>query len=331
MQGTGFLVVDGHCDVLHQLEKDGGNLKERPAGQVDLKRLKEGGVAGQFFALYTGAPQRALRALPSVLTQIKLFYRELAAGQDLVLAGSAADVRRAAQEGKVAAILSLEGGEPLGDDPGLLEVFYRLGVRAVGLTWNERNLLAGGVADDSGSGLTALGREAVKLAGRLGMLVDVSHLNARSFWDVLEAAAGPVFASHSSVHARRPHPRNLTDTQARALAARGGVIGVNFHAPFLCLEGPATLEDVVHHIDYLVELVGPEHVGLGSDFDGIPAPPQGLEGPHRFPALAAALKERGYSDAAIAQIMGENLLRLLPGSGIQLIEVFQLCEKAPAS
>lgn len=317
MDKTGFLVVDGHCDVLYQLEKEGGGLKERPAGQVDLKRLKEGGVGGQFFALYTGAPQRALRALPNVLTQLKLFYHELAANADLVLATSAADVRRAAAEGKVAAILSLEGGEPLGDDPGLLEVFYRLGVRAIGLTWHERNLLASGVWDESsGNGLSALGREVVEIAGRLGVLVDVSHLSTKSFWDVLEAATGPVFASHSSAQALCPHPRNLTDTQAKALAARGGVIGVNFHAPFLRREGAATLDDVVRHIDYLVELVGPEHVGLGSDFDGIPTPPQGLEGPHRFPALAAALAERGYSNAVIARIMSENLLRLLPGSGI---------------
>ncbi|MDK2784509.1 MAG: rane dipeptidase [Bacillota bacterium] len=312
-QDKPLAVIDGHSDVLYQLAQSGGRLNERPEGQVDLARLKAGGVVAQFFALYTGAPQRALRALPDVLGQIKLFYRELEEESDLLLALSAQDVRRAQEEGKVAAVLSLEGGEPLGDDPGLLEVFYRLGVRAVGLTWNERNLLAGGVADDSGGGLTALGREAVKIAGRLGMLVDVSHLNVRSFWDVLEAAEGPVFASHSSAHALCPHPRNLTDTQAKALAQRGGVIGVNFHAAFLRAEGPAGLEDVVRHIDYLVDLVGPEHVGLGSDFDGIPAPPKGLEGPHRFPALAAALKERGYADEAIAQIMGQNLLRLLSG------------------
>ncbi|MGI6603500.1 MAG: dipeptidase [bacterium] len=304
-----YMVIDAHCDVLYQLETKGGSLKERPQGQLDLYRLKAGGVGAQFFALYTGSPHRALRALPSVLTQIKLFYRELAANDDLVLATRAEDIRSAADMGKVAAVLSLEGGEPLGDDPGLLEVFYRLGVRALGLTWNDRNLLASGVADGD-YGLSPLGREVVAEAQRLGVLLDVSHLNVRSFWDVLELASSPVIASHSCAHALCPHPRNLTDTQVRALAESSGVIGVNFHGPFLCPEGKATLEDVVRHIDYLVDLVGPEHVGLGSDFDGIPVPPVGLEGPEHFPALASALEKRGYDRASITQIMGENFLRV---------------------
>ena len=310
-----YFVIDGHCDVLYQLEQDEGqrSLRERPEGQVDLKRLQEGQVAAQFFALYGGEPNRLMLAQSSALKQIKLLYRELKTNPELVLAGSREDVLKARNEGKIAAVLSLEGGEPLGDDPGLLEIFYRLGVRALGLTWHERNLLASGVGDrESGGGLTALGRMAVRIAQELKILLDVSHLSERSFWDLIDLAQGPIIASHSSAYALCSHPRNLTDDQARALAQTGGVIGVNFNSPFLRSQGWAELADVVNHIDYLVQLVGPEHVGIGSDFDGIPAGPRGLEGPHRFPDLALAFKERGYEDKDISNIMGANFLRVLP-------------------
>lgn len=316
-QTTNYFVIDGHCDALYQLEQEAGqgSLKQRPQGQVDIKRLQEGQVVAQFFALYGGEPNRLLLAQSSALKQIKLLYRELRVNPELMLAFNQADVAKAQQEGKIAVILSLEGGEALGDDPGLLEVFYRLGVRSLGLTWNQRNLLASGVDDDdSGGGLTALGGEAVKVAQNLGILLDVSHLSARSFWDLIDHARGPVIASHSSAFALCPHPRNLTDQQARAVAQTGGVIGVNFHSPFLCKQGGAKLIDVVNHIDYLVQLVGPKHVGLGSDFDGIPAGPQGLEGPHRFPDLARALTERGYKDQEVRAIMGLNFLRVLPST-----------------
>ena len=313
-QTTNYFVIDGHCDALYQLEQEAGqgSLKQRPQGQVDIKRLQE--AKWLSFCSYGGSPTGYL-AQSSALKQIKLLYRELRVNPELMLAFNQADVIKAQQEGKIAVILSLEGGEALGDDPGLLEVFYRLGVRSLGLTWNQRNLLASGVDDDdSGGGLTALGGEAVKVAQNLGILLDVSHLSARSFWDLIDHARGPVIASHSSAFALCPHPRNLTDQQARAVAQTGGVIGVNFHSPFLCKQGGAKLIDVVNHIDYLVQLVGPEHVGLGSDFDGIPAGPQGLEGPHRFPDLARALTERGYKDQEVRAIMGLNFLRVLPST-----------------
>lgn len=313
----GYFVIDGHCDVLYQLEQEGDvcSLRERPKGQVDIKRLKQGRVAAQFFALYGGEPSRLLLAQLSALKQIKLLYRELKANPELVLALSRDDVIRARNQEKIAAILSLEGGEALADDPGLLEVFYRLGVRAIGLTWNDRNLLASGVGDSgSGGGLTSLGREAVRIAQELDILLDVSHLSERSFWDLIDLAQGPIIASHSSAYAVCPHPRNLTDEQAQTIAQTGGVIGVNFHSLFLCEQGMAELADVVNHIDYLVQLVGPEHVGIGSDFDGIPVGPRGLEGPHCFPDLAKALKGFGYSDKDISNIMGANFLRVLPSN-----------------
>jgi membrane dipeptidase len=146
------------------------------------------------------------------------------------------------------------------------------------------------------------------------MLLDVSHLSVRSFWDLVDLSPGPIIASHSSAFALCPHPRNLTDCQAKAVAATGGVIGVNFHPAFLCSTAPAQLSDVVHHIDYFVQLLGPEHVGLGSDFDGIPVGPKGLEGPHRFPQLAHALLERGYNAQNVRAVMGSNFLRVFPSA-----------------
>jgi len=161
-----------------------------------------------------------------------------------------------------------------------------------------------------GGGLSRFGLEVVEEMNRLGMLIDVSHLNEPGFWDVIEASSSPVIASHSNAKALCDHPRNLTDEQIRAIADGGGVIGVNFCTAFLTSSGAATLDDVLNHIDYLVKVGGIETVGLGSDFDGITETPIGLENCSRTLILADGLNGRGYSVDAIEKIMGGNLLRL---------------------
>jgi membrane dipeptidase len=212
---------------------------------------------------------------------------------------------------KPGGLLSIEGGEPLGTDIQMLRMFFRLGVRAVGLTWNGRNALADGVSEASSrGGLTTAGRVMVSEMNKLGMLVDVSHLSEASFWDVAELSARPFIASHSNCITICEHPRNLTDKQLMALAKSGGVVGINFLPRFLSAASQASMSDIVSHIDHMLSVMGRGHVGLGSDFDGIASTPIGLEDVTQLPKLQDLLAQRFGDDIAI-EIMGGSFARLL--------------------
>ena len=200
------------------------------------------------------------------------------------------------------------GGEAVGG-LGALEALFRLGVRAMGLVWNHRNQLAEGVSDDTGSGLTSLGRRVVQAMEEWGMIVDVSHLNDAGFWDVDRITRRPFIASHSNPRALSAHPRNLTDSQIKALAARGGVMGINFHGPFSARA--AGLDDVIAHIDYIASLIGIAHVGLGSDFDGIPEGPEGLRRCDPASASRRRASPTRILEFDVRAVMGENFMRLL--------------------
>lgn len=234
-----------------------------------------------------------------------------ASRDDLVLARCSNDVESAHREGKLACILSIEGAEPLKGDLAVLRTAYRLGVRNIGLVWGGRNELGCGVlgSEVDDEGLSNFGRDVVQEAGRLGIMVDVSHLNEAGFWDVLDVTEKPIVASHSNARKLLDHPRNLWDEQIQAIAEAGGLVGVVF--AFLTEDRSAsTLEHVLDQIDYMVTLVGPDHVGLGSDFDGIKYTPAGLEDVSQMPAITRGLLERGYADEDIAQILGGNWLRV---------------------
>lgn len=306
-------VVDTHCDTLLSLASGRRQLKERcDQGHIDLPRLKEGGVDVQFFACYIEPQYKPERAVKRVLQMIDVFYREMEANHsDIELARTVGDIERISSLGKVAAVLSIEGGEAIGDDLGILRVLHRLGVRALGLVWNERNSLADGLAERrTRGGLTNLGVQVVQEMNRLGMIVDVSHLTDEGFWDVIEVSRQPIIASHSNARAVCDHPRNLTDDQIVALAKNGGVMGMNFAPAFVRPEAP-TIEDLLDHIDHICRLVGPDHVGLGSDFDGISGTPRGLEDVTQLPSLTAGLVRRGYRAADIRKILGDNHLRVM--------------------
>src|SRR5690606_15365141 len=248
-------VVDAHCDTALRLV-NGASLEDpEPKGHVDLPRLVAGGVDLQIFALWVDARQRRGGFTVRCLELLEAVEREVAAHPDrLQLILTRQDLNAARAAGKIGVLLSIEGGEALEGSLAALRAFYRLGVRAMGLTWNGRNELADGCGDaDSGGGLTAFGRQVVQEMNRLGMVVDVSHLSERGFWDVLEVSRRPVIASHSNARAVCDHRRNLYDAQIRALAENGGVMGMNFCPEFLRSDGPATLEDVVRHIDHIVD------------------------------------------------------------------------------
>ncbi|HEY6102496.1 MAG TPA: dipeptidase [bacterium] len=333
-------VVDGHCDLPLALntETDATGvvpaLNETPVGRAIRAGAVDVVIAPTFVELEFIAEGALRRAL---LAYMRLEESVRKSSDDFVMAASAAALRDAVTGGRTAIIHGLEGVTPLGYDPGLLEVFVRLGARIIGLTWNERNAFASGMKQDEREGLSPLGRALVKEGDRLGVIFDVSHLNERTFWDLLETTARPVVASHSNCRALYDHGRNLTDVQIRALAERGGLISLMIQS-FVLSKEIASLEEFLRHIEHAVDLAGVDRVGIGYDFihfvnsldmrkgDYLPptAPPP--ENAHKtvrelpthaeLPRLTEALLRRGYSEADTGRLMGGNwfefLTRTLP-------------------
>ena len=309
------LIFDAHCDFLSLTVWDGRRFDRRlDHGHLDLPRLLEGGVSAQMFAVFTLSQRHPTAQHPTVeaLRQVEAFYQlpQHSAGR-FVIATRAAEIEQAKVRGDVAGVLSMEGCEPLAGDIALLHLFYRLGVRCIGLTWNRRNAAADGIAQTDAGGLTEFGRQVVKTAFQLGMLVDVAHLAAPGVAEVLQLAEGPVIASHANAYALCPHPRNLNDAQLEGIARCGGVVCVTFVPAFITTAPEqASLERLLDHVDYIARRIGTEHIGIGSDFEGYDGVTTGLEDVARLPALTAGLVQRGYTTTAIRTILGGNLLRV---------------------
>jgi membrane dipeptidase len=286
--------------------------KRSKLGHIDLPRLKEGGVDLQVFAISSERDPTPAYSLRTAMEMIEAFYTECEKYPQLVQpVASYNEIIESNEEGKIAAMLSIEGADVLEGRLNMLRVYHRLGVRMVGLVHSLRNLLADGVADNRTKGcLSSFGIEVVEELNKLGMIVDVSHLSDTGFWDVIENSKDPVMASHSNARSVCSHPRNMTDEMISALAERGGVMGMNFAPDFVDKKRPS-VETLVDHIDYIVDLVGPGHVGFGSDFDGIPSTPRGLEDASKMPAITEELVRREYSEDYIRLILGGNHLRLL--------------------
>ena len=316
-------VVDAHIDTLLDImvpaarplklatPRKFGERSEQ--GHVDLPRLLESGVDLQVFAAYIQPEYKMERALHRALQLIDRFYQELHNhGDKMMLFSRVSDVREAKNAGKVSAMLSIEGGEAIEADLGILRMLHRLGIRAITLTWNERNQVADGAAEGrTKGGLTNFGIELVAEMNRIGMVVDVSHISDAGFFDVIETTTKPVIASHSNCRAICNHRRNLTDEMIKALANNGGVMGMNFAAEFVDeRKDNATLERVLDHIDHVVAIAGVEHVGIGSDFDGIEITPKGLEDVTKIPYITEGLLKRGYKEDDVLKILGENFLHV---------------------
>ena len=319
------LVVDTHCDTLKCMlpqftmprnsmwedrSKTGLGVKTN-IGHIDIPRLVEGGVNCQVFAISSERDTTPAYPLRTALEMIEIFYSECESHSNIIKSAVChEDIVRANNEGKVAAILSIEGADVLEGRLRTLSVYHRLGVRIVGLVHSLRNLLADGVSERrSKGGLSQFGIEVVEELNKLGMVVDVSHLSDPGFWDVIEVSKDPPLASHSNARSICDHPRNLSDEMIRAMSEKGGVVGINFAPDFVHKNDPS-VKTLVDHIDRIVELVGPEHIGLGSDFDGIPSTPIGLEDVTKLPSITKELLKRGYSEHDIKLILGENHLRL---------------------
>jgi len=307
------VVVDTHVETPLLMTEKNVRLRSN-GGQVSLEKLRTGGVDVVFFSIFVNPYQYKDKPKSQAEFIIQTLRKEIEANADWIeLATSYADIQRIVAAGKIAGMMGMEGGDPIGDKLANLDHFYKLGVRYLGPTWSTHTLMAdsSGPAKPQWNGLTKFGHMVVERMNQLGMLVDVSHLSDKAFYDVIKASKQPIIASHSAVDGVRVHPRNLSDEMLKLLAVNGGVIGIVFYTPFLDASGKADLKKVVDHIDHAVKVAGVDHVGLGSDFDGLDLPPPaGLQDATRFPALSVELKARGYSDQDIYKILGGNFMRV---------------------
>ncbi|MBT2582648.1 dipeptidase [Planococcus sp. ISL-109] len=313
-------IIDTHCDALLKLQVSKRNelFREKPIEYKDAEeldssflRLQQGGVKVQFFAIFVHPELPDNEKWQHALEQIDLFYSEVL-GQPLMKHIRQWNDIDALKQGEIGAVLSLEGADAFGNDLSKLRHLYRLGMLSLGLTWNYANLCADGALEPRSGGLTLLGKQVVGLNNEHGILTDVSHLSPAGFWDVLEFADYP-FASHSNARKLCDHPRNLDDRQIEAMFARGGLIDVVFCPDFIIQDSrPASIDDLLCHIDHMCALGGERHIGLGSDFDGIFDHVAGLENASAYPHLIEALQKR-YTETQVEGFAFRNFLEHRPG------------------
>ena len=316
-------VLDLHADTPKLMDKLGYDLGERHervvpkrlnmVGHVDLPRLRDGGVAGQFFALWTwpgyvpGAERSNLRSITAQLDALDAAIAKH--GDQLAWARTGADIRAAKAAGKVAALGGIEGGHALEGRVDAIEMFARRGVRYLGPLHLWPSDLGGTSRKPKlDVGLSDLGREVVRECERCGVIVDLAHINRRGFFEALEISANPVMVTHTGVNGVHPSWRNLDDDQLRAIAQTGGCIGIIFARQFL---GGASIDAVVDHVLHVIAVAGEEAPALGSDFDGFVIPPEGLEDIASLPNLTVALSRRGVTPRVLEKILGGNVVRVL--------------------
>lgn len=339
-------IFDGHNDTLLRFYQNddvdyADFLTEMQGGHIDLVRARRGGFAGGFFAVYVPNPE--LRIDPDNMPEIAkpyappavefvyaqgvalrmmadLFKLEALSAGQVKVARSADDLQACIDSGVFAAILHFEGAEAIDEDLNALEVFYQAGLRSLGIVWSRPTIFAHGVpiafpaSPDIGPGLTDAGKRLVKRCNELGIMIDLSHMNEKGFWDVAALSDAPLVATHSNVHAICPVTRNLTDKQLDAIKASDGMVGLNFATSFLNEDGAwdsdRPLDIMVRHLDYLVERLGETRVGMGSDYDGARVL-DGVGDVSKLPNLIDALRAAGYNDDLLRKLCHGNWLRVL--------------------
>jgi membrane dipeptidase len=361
------IVVDTHADTPQRFLDEGydiGSTDPKDTGHISLDKARRGNLGAEFFSIWVDPETNQGRFAKHTFDLIDSVYEQAARHPDrMMMAFSVADIERAHREHKLAALMGIEGGHSIENDMRLLRDYYRLGVRYMTLSWSNTNEWAdsSGDIDDPKvqhhNGLTDFGKQVVLEMNRLGMMVDISHVADKTFWDAIATTKAPVIASHSSARALVDAPRNMTDDMLRAVAKNGGVVQVNFFSAFddadfnkalkaqqkdmaaaqqkylddLKAAGKPVsyldtdrierewmariprppLKSLIDHIDHIAKVAGVDHVGLGSDFDGVSgATPQGIDSAADLPKITQALLDRGYSAADIKKILGGNLLRV---------------------
>ena len=314
-------VLDLHADTAKLMDKIGYDLAERHErsiprianllGHVDLPRMRDGGVAGQFFSFWTSPyPERGCaRSVADQLDALDLAIEKHPT--ELAWTRTGAEVRAAKAAGKIAALGGIEGGQALEGQLDPIATFSQRGVRYLGLLHFSANAIgrpAMGRGADVTEGLTGFGRDVVRECERCGVIVDLAHINRRGFFDALEVATQPTMVSHTGVLGVHQHWRNIDDEQLRAIADKGGCVGVIFARRFL---GSASIDAVVDHLLHIIDVAGDDLPALGSDFDGFVVPPNGLEDIAALPNLTVALSRRGVAPRVLEKILGGNVLRVL--------------------
>ena len=335
-------ILDGHNDTLLKLGVDSSGRDRSffvrgEQGHLDLPRAREGNFAGGLFAIFVGSEEPesedpvAEKVMPSHSPEIgyarqvaismmaRLFRLEAESAGQLKVVRTADQLSTCLEEGVLAAIMHFEGAEAIDTNLDALLVFYEAGLRSVGIVWSWSNAFGHGVpflfpdSPDTGPGLTDAGKALVRGCNELGILVDVSHLNEKGFWDVARISDAPLVATHAGAHALCASTRNLTDAQLDAIGETGGLVGVNFHVGFLRADGredeETPIEDIVRHIDYIAGRIGIEQVAFGSDFDGATMP-RDLGDVSGLPRLVAALQAHGYGEEELKKITHQNWLRI---------------------
>ena len=361
------IIVDTHADTTQRLLDENFDLATvTPVsdGHVDFQKIHDGNLAAEFFSIWVDPDKipkeryahRTLQLIDSVYQQAEKHPDKM------MMAFSVDDIKKARSAGKFAALMGIEGGHSIENDLGLLRNFYRLGVRYMTLTWSNTNEWADSSGDDGKKdiqhhdGLTDFGRQVVREMNHLGMMVDISHVSDKTFWDTMAITKAPVIASHSSARALDQHPRNMTDDMLKAVNKNGGVVMVNYFSAFIDEnfrkayaaqkdERDAAIKAIkekykdadiatryrvldraekewankiprppfrllIDHIDHIAKVAGIDHVGLGSDFDGVSSLPQEIDSTADLPKITQALRERGYNREQIHKILGGNILRV---------------------
>ncbi|MCX7612053.1 MAG: membrane dipeptidase [Ignavibacterium sp.] len=308
------IMLDLHNDVLERMVADTSyRLRNRNSyNHTDIPRLKEGGVDLQFFAVWV-SPTQYTNFYQQALNMLNIFQREMNDNQNSIAqARNWNQADSIIKQNKIAAVIGVEGGHHIEDSIEKLVNLYNAGMRYLTITWNNSTSWAVSAADSRSTtvGLSDFGRQVIRKLDSLGVIIDVSHTGIKTIQDILQVTTKPIIASHSGARALRNNTRNLYDWQIQDIANTGGVIGVVFYPPFLNGTNNATIQDVVNHIDYIKNLVGIDHVAIGSDFDGIGVTPLGLEDVSKFPALTEALFNRGYSREDVEKILYKNFRRV---------------------
>ena len=337
------IVVDTHCDTTQRLLDPAWDIAKRHEhGHVDIPRLREGGYGAVFFAVWAPGPVEPGAGVAAARRQVDCIKKAVGDHPgDLALACSAGEIRAAREADKIAVVIAIEGGYLIEDSLDVLREYRALGAAYMTLThgfhtsWADSSGIHRPI-DPRHGGLTDFGRDVVREMNRIGMMVDVSHVSDATFRDVLETAEKPVIATHSCCRALSLHPRNLSDEMMKALAETGGLMQINFAAGFLDPDFPDLDPDdveaffaagcrsdepltdyvtpfslLVDHFDHALQTVGPDHVGIGSDFDGVPALPAGMEDCGKLVNLTAALLQRGYDEGDLLKVLGGNVLRVM--------------------
>lgn len=303
------MIIDGHIDVLFALERQKRKFySESEEGHVDLPRMRKGNILAGFFAVFPTANHYSISRGVDYWFKLVDYSKN-----NLIHIQKLQDIDRCKKENKIGAILHFEGSGGLDSEFHNLHNYYRLGLRSMGLSWSNLNHFATGVGTNESRGLSAEGRELIKEMEDLGIIVDVSHLNEKSFWDVIDISSKPIIASHSNAYSLCDHIRNLKDEQIEAIKDTNGTIGINFCVGFLSSKlnkDEITLENIKNHIDHVVEKAGINHVSFGSDYDGATVPTT-IKDISYYPKLTNYLLENGFSDSELNKIMKDNFIRVM--------------------